>query len=59
MMQVAIILILAWTLSSVGKDLGTAAYIAVHPSQKLPFCHQPEPVVINLNTSVLSYLMHY
>lgn len=28
MMQVAIILILAWTLSSVGKELGTAAYIA-------------------------------
>ncbi|MEH6453990.1 MAG: Na+/H+ antiporter NhaC family protein, partial [Psychromonas sp.] len=28
MMQVAIILILAWTLSTIGKDLGTAAYIA-------------------------------
>lgn len=28
MMQVAIILILAWTLSGIGKDLGTAAYIA-------------------------------
>ncbi|QFI38816.1 sodium:proton exchanger [Moritella marina ATCC 15381] len=28
MMQVAIILVLAWTLSGIGKDLGTAAYIA-------------------------------
>jgi Na+/H+ antiporter NhaC len=28
MMQVAIILILAWTLSSLGKEIGTAAYIA-------------------------------
>nr|WP_075518747.1 Na+/H+ antiporter NhaC family protein [Moritella viscosa]SHN98941.1 Na(+)/H(+) antiporter [Moritella viscosa] len=28
MMQVAIILVLAWALSGIGKDLGTAAYIA-------------------------------
>ncbi|QSX35287.1 sodium:proton exchanger [Shewanella avicenniae] len=28
MMQIAIVLILAWTLSALGKELGTAAYIA-------------------------------
>ncbi len=36
MMQVAIILILAWTLSSVGKELGTAAYIAEQAQAGFP-----------------------
>lgn len=36
MMQVAIVLILAWTLSSVGKDLGAAAYIAEQAQSGFP-----------------------
>ncbi|MUH95994.1 sodium:proton exchanger [Aliivibrio fischeri] len=37
MMQVAIILILAWTLSSVGKELGAAAYIAEQAQNGFPY----------------------
>ncbi|WP_019614372.1 Na+/H+ antiporter NhaC family protein [Psychromonas ossibalaenae] len=37
MMQVAIILILAWTLSSIGKELGTAAYIAEQAQSGFPY----------------------
>ncbi|MDV2857913.1 Na+/H+ antiporter NhaC family protein [Oceanimonas sp. CAM02] len=36
MMQVAIVLILAWTLSSVGKELGAAAYIAEQAQAGFP-----------------------
>jgi len=37
MMQVAIILILAWTLSSLGKELGTAQYIAEQAQRGFPY----------------------
>ncbi|WP_028865499.1 Na+/H+ antiporter NhaC family protein [Psychromonas aquimarina] len=37
MMQVAIILILAWTLSTIGKELGTAAYIAQQAQSGFPY----------------------
>ncbi|MDF0533757.1 Na+/H+ antiporter NhaC family protein [Shewanella sp. A32] len=36
MMQIAIVLILAWTLSTVGKELGTAAYIAQQAQAGFP-----------------------
>ncbi|MFT2090523.1 Na+/H+ antiporter NhaC family protein [Paraglaciecola sp. 2405UD69-4] len=37
MMQVAIILTLAWTLSSLGKELGTAQYIAEQAQRGFPY----------------------
>lgn len=37
MMQVAIVLILAWTFSGLGKDLGTATYIAEQAQQGFPY----------------------
>ena len=37
MMQVAIILVLAWTLSSLGKELGTAQYIAEQAQRGFPY----------------------
>ncbi|MEP2652727.1 MAG: Na+/H+ antiporter NhaC family protein [Paraglaciecola sp.] len=37
MMQVSIILILAWTLSSLGKELGTAQYIAEQAQRGFPY----------------------
>ena len=41
MMQVAIVLILAWTLSGIGKDLGTAAYISELAKSNFPFWSLP------------------
>ncbi|GAA4886408.1 hypothetical protein GCM10023333_19720 [Ferrimonas pelagia] len=37
MMSVAIILVLAWTLSGIGKELGTAAYIAEQAQAGFPY----------------------
>lgn len=37
MMQVAIVLILAWTFSALGKELGTATYIAEQAQQGFPY----------------------
>ncbi len=37
MVQVAIILILAWTLSTVGKQLGAADYIAQQAQAGFPY----------------------
>jgi Na+/H+ antiporter NhaC len=37
MMQVAIVLILAWTFSGLGKELGTATYIAEQAQQGFPY----------------------
>jgi Na+/H+ antiporter NhaC len=37
MMQVAIVLILAWTFSGLGKELGTANYIAEQAQQGFPY----------------------
>ncbi|WP_241909308.1 Na+/H+ antiporter NhaC family protein, partial [Vibrio breoganii] len=37
MMSVAVILILAWALSSVGKELGAAAYIAQQAQAGFPY----------------------
>ena len=41
MMQVAIVLILAWTLSAVGKELGTAIYISELAQSNFPFWSLP------------------
>ncbi|EAS45114.1 sodium:proton exchanger [Photobacterium profundum] len=53
MMQVAIILILAWTLSGVGKDLGTAAYIAEQAQTGFP--HWLVPAVAFLLSAIISF----
>ena len=37
MMQVAVVLILAWTFSALGKELGTATYIAEQAQQGFPY----------------------
>lgn len=37
MMSVAVILVLAWALSSVGKELGAAAYIAEQAQAGFPY----------------------
>ena len=37
MMSVAVILVLAWSLSSVGKELGAAAYIAEQAQASFPY----------------------
>ena len=53
MMQVAIILILAWSLSSVGKELGTAAYIAEQAQSGFP--HWLVPAVAFLLAAIISF----
>ncbi len=53
MMQVAIVLILAWTLSSVGKDLGAAAYIAEQAQAGFPAWLVP--AVAFLLSAVISF----
>ena len=53
MMQVAIILILAWSLSSVGKELGTAAYIAEQAQNGFP--HWLVPAVAFLLAAIISF----
>ncbi|MGF1681710.1 Na+/H+ antiporter NhaC family protein [Photobacterium minamisatsumaniensis] len=53
MMQVAIILILAWTLSSVGKELGTAAYIAEQAQAGFPYWLVP--AVAFLLSAIISF----
>ncbi|MDX1301356.1 Na+/H+ antiporter NhaC family protein [Photobacterium sp.] len=53
MMQVAIILILAWTLSSVGKELGTAAYIAEQAQAGFP--SWLVPAVAFLFSAIISF----
>ncbi|WP_122032738.1 Na+/H+ antiporter NhaC family protein [Aliivibrio sp. EL58] len=53
MMQVAIILILAWSLSSVGKELGAAAYIAEQAQSGFP--HWLVPAVAFLLAAIISF----
>ncbi|MGF1723962.1 Na+/H+ antiporter NhaC family protein [Photobacterium nomapromontoriensis] len=53
MMQVAIVLILAWTLSSVGKELGTAAYIAEQAQSGFPYWLVP--AVAFLLSAIISF----
>lgn len=53
MMQVAIILILAWTLSGIGKDLGTAAYIAELAQSGFPYWLVP--AVAFLLAAIISF----
>ncbi|KHT63172.1 sodium:proton exchanger [Photobacterium gaetbulicola] len=53
MMQVAIVLILAWTLSSVGKELGTAAYIAEQAQAGFPYWLVP--AVAFLLSAIISF----
>ena len=53
MMQVAIILILAWALSSVGKELGAAAYIAEQAQSGFPYWLVP--AVAFLLAAIISF----
>lgn len=53
MMQVAIILVLAWTLSGIGKDLGTAAYIAEQAQGGFP--NWLVPAVAFLLAAIISF----
>ncbi|KEI72130.1 Na+/H+ antiporter NhaC family protein [Endozoicomonas elysicola] len=53
MMSVAIILILAWTLSSVGKELGAAAYIAEQAQAGFPYWLVP--AVAFLLAAIISF----
>ncbi|MGR6832233.1 Na+/H+ antiporter NhaC family protein [Aliivibrio wodanis] len=53
MMQVAIILILAWSLSSVGKELGAAAYIAEQAQSGFPYWLVP--AVAFLLAAIISF----
>lgn len=53
MMQVAIILILAWTLSGISKDLGTAAYIAEQAQAGFP--NWLVPAVAFLLAAIISF----
>jgi Na+/H+ antiporter NhaC len=46
MMQVAIVLILAWTFSALGKELGTATYIAEQAQQGFPYWLLPAAAFI-------------
>lgn len=53
MMQVAIILILAWTLSTVGKELGAADYIAQQAQAGFPYWLVP--AVAFLLSAIISF----
>ncbi|PSJ47384.1 sodium:proton exchanger [Zobellella endophytica] len=53
MMQVAIVLILAWTLSSIGKELGAAAYIAEQAQAGFPYWLVP--AVAFLLSAIISF----
>jgi Na+/H+ antiporter NhaC len=53
MMQVTIILVLAWTLSGLGKELGTAQYIAEQAQRGFPFWLLP--AVAFLFSAVISF----
>lgn len=53
MMQVAIILVLAWTLSALGKELGTAQYIAEQAQRGFPYWLLP--AVAFLISSIISF----
>lgn len=53
MMQVAIILVLAWALSSVGKELGAAAYIAEQAQTGFPYWLVP--AVAFLLAAIISF----
>jgi len=53
MMQVIIVLVLAWTLSSLGHELGTAAYIAEQAQRGFPAWLLP--LVVFLLSAVISF----
>ena len=53
MMQVVIVLVLAWTLSSLGHELGTAAYIAEQAQRGFPAWLLP--LVVFLLSAVISF----
>lgn len=53
MMQVAVVLILAWTLSSIGKELGAAAYIAEQAQAGFPYWLVP--AVAFLLSAIISF----
>lgn len=53
MMSVAVILVLAWTLSSVGKELGAAAYIAEQAQAGFPYWLVP--AVAFLLAAIISF----
>lgn len=53
MMQVTIILVLAWTLSGLGKELGTAQYIAEQAQRGFPFWLLP--AVAFLFSAIISF----
>lgn len=53
MMRVAIILVLAWTLNSVSKELGAAAYIAEQARAGFPACLVP--AVAFLFSAIISF----
>ena len=53
MMQVVIVLVLAWTLSSLGHELGTAAYIAEQAQRGFPAWLLP--LVVFLLSAIISF----
>ena len=53
MMQVIIVLVLAWTLSSLGHELGTAAYIAEQAQRGFPAWLLP--LVVFLLSAIISF----
>jgi Na+/H+ antiporter NhaC len=53
MMQVIIVLILAWTFSALGKELGTATYIAEQAQQGFPYWLLP--AVVFLLSGIISF----